>query len=196
MGVVLMGVSVGLIELRSIPVGYETVDAMLKAADVTLVRATPACPGKFLAIVTGGVGAVDAACAAATRVAGKQAVVCRAIDHLDERVSDALGVVAPAKDVQVDALGSIETRTALSAILAADIVVKSARVQLLGIRMAQGIGGKGYVNFTGDIASVKTAIEAARTKCADPKLFVSSCAIATPAEQLVDSILHRRRGAC
>ena len=82
-----MGVSVGLIELRHIPLGYETVDAMLKAADVELVRASPSCPGKFLAIVTGGVGAVECACAAAERSAGRQAVVCRAIDHLDEAVA-------------------------------------------------------------------------------------------------------------
>lgn len=185
-----MGASIGLIELRSIPVGYETVDAMLKAADVKLLRANPACPGKFLAIVSGGVGAVAAACAAAERTAGKQAVVCQAIDHLDERVSDVLG--GKGKADSIDALGCIETRTALSAILAADIVIKAASIRLVSIRMAQGIGGKGYVNFTGDIAAVRTAIAACEQKCADPKLIVSSCAIATPHPDLVARVLPAR----
>mgnify|MGYP004583215893 CR=1 FL=1 len=183
-----MGVSVGLIELHHIPLGYETVDAMLKAADVELVRASPSCPGKFLAIVTGGVGAVECACAAAERTAGRQAVVCRAIDHLDEAVAEALKT-RPRPD-KLESFGSIETRTALSAILAADLVVKASRVRLICIRMAQGIGGKGYVNFTGDIASVRNAIETCKARCGDPSLITSSCAIATPHEALVSNLLR------
>ncbi len=183
-----MGVSVGLIELRHIPLGYETVDAMLKAADVELVRASPSCPGKFLAIVTGGVGAVECACAAAERSAGRQAVVCRAIDHLDEAVAEALKA-RPMPD-KLESFGSIETRTALSAILAADLVVKASRVRLICIRMAQGIGGKGYVNFTGDIASVRNAIETCKARCGDPSLITSSCAIATPHVALVSNLLR------
>jgi microcompartment protein CcmL/EutN len=178
-----MGVSIGLIELTSIPVGYETVDAMLKAANVELLRASTSCPGKYLAVVSGNVGSVATACAAAERTASKKAVVCRAIDHLDDSVAEALKQ-AP-RDVEVKALGCVETRTALSAILAADLLVKAGRIQLMSIRIAQGLGGKGYVNFTGEIAAVNTAIESCIAKCGDPKLIMSTCAIATPHPDLV-----------
>ncbi len=36
-----MGKSIGLLELKSIPVGIETADAVLKAANVELLTATP-----------------------------------------------------------------------------------------------------------------------------------------------------------
>ena len=188
-----MGVSVGLIELRHIPLGYETVDAMLKAADVELVRASPSCPGKFLAIVTGGVGAVECACAAAERSAGRQAVVCRAIDHLDEAVAEALVIGAHARaPVRVSHLkcAGSDNWGRSREVLAADLVVKASRVRLICIRMAQGIGGKGYVNFTGDIASVRNAIETCKARCGDPSLITSSCAIATPHVALVSNLLR------
>ena len=41
-----MGKSIGLLELKSIPVGVETADAVLKAANVELLTASPTCPGK------------------------------------------------------------------------------------------------------------------------------------------------------
>ena len=56
-----MGKSIGLLELKSIPVGIETADAVLKAANVELLTATPTCPGKYVIIICGAVGAVKSA---------------------------------------------------------------------------------------------------------------------------------------
>ena len=53
-----MGISIGLLELKSIPVGIETADEMIKAANVQLLTASPTCPGKYIIIVSGNVGAV------------------------------------------------------------------------------------------------------------------------------------------
>ena len=39
-----MGKSIGLLELKSIPVGVETADAVLKAANVELLTASPHLP--------------------------------------------------------------------------------------------------------------------------------------------------------
>ena len=52
--------TLGLIELNSIARGYEVADAMLKSANVELVKAHSICPGKFIAMVSGDVGAVNA----------------------------------------------------------------------------------------------------------------------------------------
>ena len=43
-----MGISIGLLELKSIPVGIETADEMIKAANVQLLTASPTCPGKYI----------------------------------------------------------------------------------------------------------------------------------------------------
>ena len=45
--------AIGLIELRSIARGMKTTDAILKAADVELLRAHVVCPGKYIILVAG-----------------------------------------------------------------------------------------------------------------------------------------------
>ena len=53
--------AIGLIETSSIARGYEIQDAMLKAADVTLMVARTICSGKYMIVVAGEVSAVEAA---------------------------------------------------------------------------------------------------------------------------------------
>ena len=48
-------------ELSSVAKGFEAADAMLKASDVTLLLSRSVCPGKYIVLVSGEVGAVNAA---------------------------------------------------------------------------------------------------------------------------------------
>lgn len=178
-----MSVSIGLVELRSIPVGYELCDAMLKSADVELVRAAPACPGKFLIMVSGAVGAVKAACATAQTLAHKRAVMIERIDNIHDDVVRALKTRE--KNLEIKSLGSVECRAALGAIVCADVIVKSGNVSLISVRLAQGIGGKGYVNYTGDIAAVKAAMDTCKQRCGDTVGILETCVIATPHKDLL-----------
>ena len=50
-----------MVETNCIPAGIEAGDAMLKAADVSLVSAQAVCAGKYIVVVTGNVAAVQAA---------------------------------------------------------------------------------------------------------------------------------------
>jgi microcompartment protein CcmL/EutN len=61
----------------------------------------------------------------------------------------------------VDALGIVETRTVAAAIAAADAGVKGAAVNLLEVRLADGLGGHGLVFFDGLVADVEAAVEIA-----------------------------------
>jgi len=58
-----------------------------------------------------------------------------------------------------DALGVIETRTVAPILGASDAAVKGATVTLLEIRMADGLGGKAYALFAGEISDVEAAVE-------------------------------------
>ena len=58
----------------------------------------------------------------------------------------------------IDALGVIETRTVAAAIAAADGGVKGAEVTLLEVRLADGLGGRGLVFFSGLVADVEAAV--------------------------------------
>jgi microcompartment protein CcmL/EutN len=55
--------------------------------------------------------------------------------------------------------GIIETRTVPAAIHAADSGIKGAEVTLMEMRLADGLGGKGIVFFTGLVADVEAALE-------------------------------------
>jgi microcompartment protein CcmL/EutN len=57
-----------------------------------------------------------------------------------------------------DALGIVETRTVAAAIGAADAGVKGAEVNLLEVRLADGLGGRGLVLFSGLVADVEAAV--------------------------------------
>ena len=58
-----------------------------------------------------------------------------------------------------EALGVIETATVAAIIEAADAGLKGARVRLLELRLADDLGGKGYLLFDGPVADVEAAVE-------------------------------------
>ena len=57
-----------------------------------------------------------------------------------------------------EALGVVETATVAATIEAADAGVKGAAVELLELRLGDGLGGKGYLLFDGSVADVEAAV--------------------------------------
>jgi bacterial microcompartment shell protein len=58
-----------------------------------------------------------------------------------------------------EALGVVETRSVASVIHAADAGVKGARVVVRELRLADELGGRGYVLFGGPVSEVEVAVE-------------------------------------
>ncbi len=63
-------ISLGLLETNSIARGIEAGDAMLKTAEVQLIRAGTVCPGKYTVLISGEVAAVASAMDVGKRNAG------------------------------------------------------------------------------------------------------------------------------
>ena len=82
------------------------------------------------------------------------------------------------------ALGTIETFSVASAILAADTAVKAADVDILELRTARGMGGKGVVMLTGEVADVTAAVEAGSRYAAEQGLLVGSSVLGAPHSDL------------
>ena len=154
-----MGKSIGLLELKSIPVGVETADAVLKAAHVELLTATPTCPGKYVIIIRGAVGAVKSAMESGKQAAGVYLVGHHIINNVHDSVPSA--IVGTVEVARTAAIGMIETMTALTAVQAGDMAAKAANVTLMEIRIARGLGGKGFILLTGEVSSVRSAVKAA-----------------------------------
>ena len=82
--------SIGFVEVKSIPVGIQTADEMLKAGNIEIVLATPICPGKYVIIVSGQVGPVKAAMAKAEMIAGIYLIENYHIDNINPKVLPAI----------------------------------------------------------------------------------------------------------
>ena len=66
-----------------------------------------------------------------------------------------------------EALGIVETATVAATIEAADAGVKGAAVELLELRLADGLGGKGYLLFDGAVSDVEAAVAIAVARIGD-----------------------------
>lgn len=174
--------AIGIVEIDSIAIGVKTADAMLKMASVTLLDAYATSPGKYLALVGGDVASVAAAVEAGAAEAGEHLMGKLLLAHLHEQILPAMQGVPGTQEVK--AIGVVETTTVAAVIRAADAAVKTAVVDLLELRMAKGLGGKGYVTFTGDVGSVQAGVEAAAAAVARDGALVATAVIAAPHKDL------------
>ena len=178
--------AVGVIELKSIAKGVEATDAALKSAGITLVSAHPACPGKFEMILTGSISNVTAAVEHVKARYEERMVDFSIMGRIDEQVITALFGTQSAE--KKGSLGIIETYSAASAIKAADIAVKTAKVEIFELRVSRGMGGKGVVLITGDVGDVTAAVEAGAAHAQQQGVLTGTSVIAAPHELLWEQI--------
>ena len=176
----------GMVEVTSSAAGIDAADQMVNPAQVDPLFFKPICPGKFVAAVTGDVAAVSASVNAGRETHADALVDWFIIPNIHR---DVIGALAGATGItERGALGIIETFSAASIVVASDAAVKAADVQLLDVRVALGLGGKGYALSPGDVAAVNAAVEAGSTAAAESGLLVSKVVIPSPAETVFEQI--------
>jgi microcompartment protein CcmL/EutN len=152
-----IGPALALLELDSIAAGIEAGDAMAKRAPIDVIRAGTVHPGKYLVLVGGPVADVEEALEAGREV-GASAVLDTVL--LADVHPDLVPALRGARgEAHGEALGIIETTTVAAIIEAADAGLKGARIRLLELRLADDLGGKGYLLFDGRVADVEAAVE-------------------------------------
>ncbi len=179
--------ALGMIELNCIPKGIESADAMLKAAFVELTTAQAICAGKYIAIVSGEVGAVKASVDAGVKMAGENLIDSIVIPNIHPQV---LSAVAACTDIErLGAVGIMETFSLAAAIYAADTAVKAADINLIEVRLGRGLGGKSFIIMTGDVAAVKASVSAAESVDEVKGLLTGSVVIPSPHPDLLKAIV-------
>jgi microcompartment protein CcmL/EutN len=151
--------ALALIDFSSIAVGIESADAMVKRAQLEVIRAGTVQPGRYLVLIGGTVAEVQESLAAGRQMGGESVLDHVFLPHVHPDVVSAIGGTRT-PDTR-DAVGVVETTTVAAAIRAADAGVKGAEVRLVEIRMADGLGGKGIVMYSGVVADVEAAVEIA-----------------------------------
>ena len=153
--------AVAMIEFASIAVGITSGDAMVKASPLGSIYAGTVHPGKYLVLVSGDTASVDEALGVGLEVGGSSVLDSVFLPDIHPAVTGAIAGGEEAAWINGDALGIIETDRIATVLQAADAGVKAAFVELSAVRMADGLGGKGYVLFSGAVADVEAAVEAA-----------------------------------
>lgn len=167
--------ALALLELDSIAVGIRTGDAMVKRSPVELLHAGTVHPGKYLVLVSGAVATVEEALAAGLEESGAALLDHIYLPQAHPAMSAALrGLRGAGSD---EALGVVETRCAPAILGAADRGLKGAEVQLLELRLADGLGGKAYCLFGGTVTDVQEAVDLAVGGLRSPSELVSQTVI-------------------
>ena len=179
--------ALGLIELRSIARGMKTTDAILKAADVELLRAHVVCPGKYIILVAGSISHVKNAVSIGQRVAPEIVVDHFILSNVHPSIFPA--IMATTEIERVKAIGVVETFTLAAPIVAADIAVKAAPVDLIEIRLPFAMGGKAFTVFTGEVSAVRSAVNMAAERLKDEGVIDSFEVIPSPHKDLIEKLL-------
>ena len=179
--------AIGMVEFNSIARGIYVADQMVKISDVEIATAAPTCPGKYIAIVYGDVAAVEASVKIGERMAEEFFVDSLLIPNVDAGVFPAItGATMPQR---IQAVGIIESFSLATMIVCADAVLKTAEVEAIELRLGNGLGGKSYFTFTGDVAAVKAGNDAGVAIAQEHGLLVNAEVITSPSELLIPTLL-------
>lgn len=179
--------AVGMIEFNSIAVGIEAADHMIKAADVEPLMIKSICPGKFVVAIYSNVAAVQASVDAGMAAGVDTLVDYFVIPNIDPAVISAMGMALT--NIRGNAVGVIETFSAASCIVAADVAVKTADVDLIEVRIAMGVGGKAFCILAGDVGPVQMSVGAGSASAAEKGLLVRKTVIPNISEQVLRHIM-------
>lgn len=174
--------TIAVLELTSIARGYLVADSMIKYAPVQLVEARPYYPGKFLIVVSGDVASVRGAAEVGVAQAGPFLFASLCIPNLAPPVVYAVNRVhqPPMKDT----IGVLESFSAVALIEAVDHAWKSADVDVHSMELLQGIGGKAFAIFTGELTNVETAMADAQSHMA-ADLFVAGNVVSSVSPEIL-----------
>lgn len=150
--------ALAVIEFSSIAIGSRAGDAIVKRAGIATFRAGTIHPGRFLIVISGGVGEVDESFHEGIRIGGH--CVLDQVFLPDAHATVQSAVAGRRSAPSAETLGIIESETVAAVVHAADRAVKSANITIREVRLADGLGGKGILHLDGELSDVQAAIAA------------------------------------
>lgn len=167
--------ALALLDFSSIATGIEAADAMIKRAQIDVIKSGTVQPGRYIVMIGGPVGEVEESLDAGREIGGTSLIDFVLLPQVHPEVVEAIGG-SRVPDF-TDSLGVVETSTVSAAIHAADAGIKGAQVRLVEVRLADGLGGKGIVLYAGLVADVEAAVEIGVSVLERPELLVRQVVI-------------------
>ncbi len=183
--------ALSLIEFSSIAAGIQAADAMVKRAPIDVIQAGTVQPGKYLVLVGGLTADVEEALAAGREV-GRDAILD--IVFLPQVHPGVVAALQGGRSPEAsEALGVLETTSVAAAIRAADAGIKGAQVELVEVRLADGLGGKGIVLYSGLVADVEIAVAEGVGSLESPDLLLRQVVIPQLHQEMWDNLSQASR---
>lgn len=155
------GPALAMLEIVDVPTGYAALDALAKEAPVTIIAAGTVQCGHFLIAFAGEVEPVEMSFARASRLADASLLDAVLLPYAEPRILPAITDAVRRFPAPGDALGVLQTASSPTLLRAVDAALKGALVELVELRLAEGLGGRGVATLWGDQHDVQAALELA-----------------------------------
>lgn len=155
------GPALALLEIADLPAGFAALDALAKEAPVVVLAAGTIQHGHFLVSFAGEVAPVELSFARAALRAGPALVDSVLLPHAEPRLVPALQDGGARFPYPGDTLGVVQTASSPTLLRALDAALKGAQVELVELRIAEGLGGRGLGTLWGRQRDVEAAIDLA-----------------------------------
>ena len=184
-----LGPALAMVELCDLPSGLVALDALAKEAPVVVVGAGTIHHGHFLIVFAGSVAEVEMSYARAIERA-EAAIVDRVLlPDAEPRLLPALSRGERRPPLVGDALGMLEARSSPTLVGAVDAALKGTDVELVELRLAEGLGGKALASLWGYQHDVDAAVELAAKRLERGRFEGSSTTVIANAHPEVTRVL-------
>jgi microcompartment protein CcmL/EutN len=160
---------------------------MLKTSDIELILSRTICAGKYMVLVGGDVGSVQAAVDTADARLEESIIDTFVIPNVHPDIFPALG--GGNEPPELEALGILEAFSVASLIEGADAACKAAHVHMIELRLAMALGGKAFCTLTGDVSAVTSAVEVGAKVIGEKGLLVNKVVIPNARRELLDEMI-------
>lgn len=160
-----------MLDVGAVPPALVALDALAKEAAVSVLARGTVQPGRYLILFGGDVEATKRAFKRGREACLEHLADCVLLAHADERIAPAALAPAPRWPAGIagDTLGVLQTATSPTLLRSVDRALKGAAVDLVQLRVADGLGGRAIALLWGETADVEAALELSEAALAQGK---------------------------
>jgi microcompartment protein CcmL/EutN len=183
------GPALAMLEISDLPRGFRALDAIAKEAPVVVIAAGTVQHGHYLVAFAGEVEPVELSFARGIERAKDALVDSVLLPHAEPRILPSLRDGLIRHPTPGDSLGVVQTSSSPTLLLAVDAALKGALVELVELRVAEGLHARGLAALWGSQHDVEAAVELATSAFARGRAQGCSTAVIANADPEVGRAL-------
>lgn len=150
-----------MLDIDDIPRGWLALDRLVKEADVEVYSSGTVQAGRFLVLFGGEIEPTQIAMERATDAAGDALRDAVLLPYAERRIAPAIIGAQMRWPAPGDTLAVFQHDTSPTLLLAVDKALKGAEVDLVQLRIAEGLGGRAVATLWGETHDIDAARELA-----------------------------------